>query len=93
MTVKNRCGEKLYAKLNRSFYDQCPDINSAVRLAGRFRLKVIHGGKDTAVPFSCGQKLFDAAASPKEFIPIASGNHLFTSSKSMKKLLAAICGY
>jgi fermentation-respiration switch protein FrsA (DUF1100 family) len=36
---------------------------------------VIHGTRDELVPFSDGQRLFEAAAQPKKFLPIEGGHH------------------
>ena len=42
---------------------------------------VIHGTRDPVVPFSMGQKLYDAAPEPKSFLPVEGGEHdsIFTS--------------
>ncbi len=36
---------------------------------------IIHGEKDQVVPFRMGERLFEAAAPPKEFYPIAGAGH------------------
>lgn len=36
---------------------------------------VIHGTHDQTVPFSMGQRLFDAAPEPKWFLPVEGGEH------------------
>lgn len=36
---------------------------------------VIHGERDEIVPFAMGQKLFEAAASPKSFYPVKDAGH------------------
>jgi len=36
---------------------------------------IIHGVRDTVIPFGMGKKLFDAAPEPKTFLPIANGDH------------------
>lgn len=36
---------------------------------------IIHGVKDTVIPFKMGKELFDAAPEPKTFLPIANGDH------------------
>jgi hypothetical protein len=36
---------------------------------------IVHGTEDGVVPFTEGEKLFEAAAQPKRFIPIEGGNH------------------
>ena len=36
---------------------------------------VIHGVRDTVIPFDMGKKVFDAAPEPKTFLPIANGDH------------------
>jgi fermentation-respiration switch protein FrsA (DUF1100 family) len=38
-------------------------------------LLIIHGDKDEIVPFSMGQKLFEAAADPKAFYPVKDAGH------------------
>jgi fermentation-respiration switch protein FrsA (DUF1100 family) len=40
-----------------------------------FPLLIIHGDKDEIVPFSMGQKLFEAAADPKVFYPVKDAGH------------------
>ena len=36
---------------------------------------IIHGVRDTVIPFDMGKNLFDAAPEPKTFLPIANGDH------------------
>ncbi|HEV2350731.1 MAG TPA: alpha/beta hydrolase [Terriglobia bacterium] len=36
---------------------------------------IIHGTRDSTVPFSMGQRLFDAAPEPKWFLPVEGGEH------------------
>jgi len=36
---------------------------------------IIHGVRDTVIPFGMGKKVFDAAPEPKTFLPIANGDH------------------
>jgi hypothetical protein len=36
---------------------------------------IIHGVRDTVVPFTMGRKLFKAAPEPKTFLPVAKGDH------------------
>ena len=38
-------------------------------------LLVIHGVRDTVIPFNMGKKVFDAAPEPKTFLPIVNGDH------------------
>lgn len=36
---------------------------------------IIHGVRDTVIPFGMGEKVFDAAPEPKSFLPIENGDH------------------
>ena len=47
----------------------------------RAPILVIHGTRDQVVPFSMGQRLFEAAPEPKSFLPVDGGEHdsIFTS--------------
>lgn len=36
---------------------------------------IIHGVRDTVIPFDMGKKVFDAATEPKTFLPVANGDH------------------
>ena len=36
---------------------------------------IVHGDRDEIVPFSMGQKLFEAAADPKFFCPVKDAGH------------------
>ncbi len=49
----------------------------------------IHSVNDEIIPFALGKKLFDAAAAPKEFLPITGGhntNHIDSHDALLKKL-------
>ncbi|MFZ5829083.1 MAG: alpha/beta hydrolase [Planctomycetota bacterium] len=50
---------------------------SALSKIGRYRgpLLQVHGTADTIVPYSMGQKLFEAANEPKEFISLPGADH------------------
>ena len=43
-------------------------------------LLVVHGTKDTRVPFPLGQKLYAAAAQPKTFVQVEGGTHEGTNA-------------
>ena len=43
-------------------------------------LLVVHGTKDTRVPFALGQKLYAAAAQPKTFVQVEGGTHEGTNA-------------
>lgn len=43
-------------------------------------LLVVHGTKDTRVPFALGQKLYAAAVQPKTFVPVEGGTHEGTNA-------------
>ena len=43
--------------------------------AVKMPILIIHGVRDTVIPFDMGKKLFDAAPEPKTFLPIANGDH------------------
>ena len=69
------------------------DINGSVAEAGdggAVPLLIVHGRKDLAVPFSEGEKVFAAAAEPKEFLDLPQANHLISSTKDIKKVLNAV---
>ncbi len=36
---------------------------------------IIHGEKDTTIPFSMGREVFEAAREPKAFLPVAGADH------------------
>jgi len=38
-------------------------------------LIIFHGDADPVVPFALGKRLFEAAAEPKQFVPIPGGTH------------------
>jgi hypothetical protein len=38
-------------------------------------LLVLHGDRDTTVPFAQGRRLFEAAPEPKRFFPIPGAGH------------------
>jgi hypothetical protein len=38
-------------------------------------LLILHGDRDTTVPFAQGRRLFEAAPEPKQFFPIPGAGH------------------
>ena len=53
-----------------------PDYNNLKKIAHiRVPKLIIHGTDDHIVPYSMGEKLFDAAAAPKYFLPIGGADH------------------
>ena len=56
-------------------------------------LLVIHGTKDTNIPYMEGVAVYDAASEPKQFVSIPNGNHLLTNSKHMKRVIRTIQEY
>ena len=50
-------------------------------------LWIAHGNVDKVIPFEHGQKLFEAANEPKEFVPIAGAGHNTPPSNAYLKLL------
>mmetsp|Transcript_8319 Transcript_8319/g.15569 ORF Transcript_8319/g.15569 Transcript_8319/m.15569 type:complete len:253 (+) Transcript_8319:1-759(+) len=57
---------------------------------GKIPLLVIHGAEDKSVPVEEGRKLFELAAEPKQYLELPKANHMFTSSKDLKKVISAI---
>lgn len=62
--------------LPRSRFDSLAKITRV-----RCSVLVIHGTRDPVVPFSMGQRLYEAAPEPKSFLPVEGGEHdsIFTS--------------
>jgi fermentation-respiration switch protein FrsA (DUF1100 family) len=53
-----------------------PDYNNIEKIRHISKPKlIIHGEQDEIVPFQLGERLFDAAAQPKYFFPLAGAGH------------------
>jgi fermentation-respiration switch protein FrsA (DUF1100 family) len=51
-------------------------FDSAAKLCGiRRPVFIVHGTADTIVPYSCSEKLFAAAAQPKELMTVDGNDH------------------
>lgn len=51
-------------------------FDSIAKIAGvRAPVLIVHGTRDEVIPFSMGQKLFDAAPQPKWFFPVEGASH------------------
>ena len=57
-------------RLLRTRYDNLAKIGGL-----RMPLLVLHGDRDTTVPFAQGRRLFEAAPEPKQFFPIPGAGH------------------
>jgi fermentation-respiration switch protein FrsA (DUF1100 family) len=57
-------------RLLRTRYDNLAKIGGL-----RMPLLILHGDRDTTVPFAQGRRLFDAAPEPKQFFPIPGAGH------------------
>jgi len=57
-------------RLLRTRYDNLAKVSGL-----RVPLLVLHGDRDTTVPFAQGQRLFDAAPEPKRFFAIPGASH------------------
>lgn len=53
-------------------------------------LLVVHGTKDTRVPFALGQKLYKAAAQPKSFVQVEGGTHDNTNTLAQAQYKVAL---
>jgi hypothetical protein len=53
-------------------------------------LLVVHGTKDTRVPFALGQQLYAAAAPPKAFVQVEGGTHDSTNTLADAQYKAAL---
>ena len=54
-------------------HDQYPSLERIGDV--RVPLLILHGTKDRTVPFSMGERLFEAARGPKTFVAVAGGDH------------------
>lgn len=51
-------------------------LDNLGRIGGvRMPILIIHGDRDTVIPFDMGEKLFKAAPEPKAFLPVPNGDH------------------
>jgi hypothetical protein len=57
-------------RLLRTRYDNLAKIGGL-----RMPLLILHGDRDTTVPFAQGRRLFEAAPEPKQFFPIPGAGH------------------
>ena len=85
---------KHHLRLNRTYMDDFLTLSAVKSVglgvvpqmeSGPVPLLVIHGGKDTNIPIEEGRRLFAAAFEPKEWLELPKANHLFSSSKDLKK--------
>lgn len=53
-------------------------------------LMVVHGTKDTRVPFALGQKLYKAAVQPKTFVQVEGGTHENTNARATAQYKVAL---
>lgn len=53
-------------------------------------LLVVHGTKDTRVPFALGQKLYEAAVQPKTFVQVEGGTHDNTTTLAQAQYRTAL---
>jgi fermentation-respiration switch protein FrsA (DUF1100 family) len=53
-------------------------------------LMVVHGTKDTRVPFTLGQKLYAAAVQPKTFVQVEGGTHDNTNARATAQYKVAL---
>lgn len=96
-TTNTGQSRKIYMPLNRKYRDQCLDgvtldihqsITAASAKARPFL--VIHGNADQHVPIEYGRALFECAVHPKVWYEAKKGNHFYSNSKVMKKVLRVI---
>jgi fermentation-respiration switch protein FrsA (DUF1100 family) len=86
-------------QLNRTYMDDFLSLNALESVGmgaimenkgNTVPLLVLHGGKDSSIPIDTGRKLFTEAVEPKEWLELPRANHLFSSSKDLKKAFQTI---
>jgi alpha/beta superfamily hydrolase len=89
-------------RLNRTYMDDFLSLNTLESIGigamaqgkgGPVPLLVIHGGKDSSIPIEAGRRLFTEAVEPKEWLELPRANHLFSSSKDLKKAFQTVLAF
>src|SRR5262245_29915318 len=69
-------------------FDKFPNYKEIRQV--RCPVMIIHGTRDEVIPFWHGQKLFDIAHSPKQFLPVPRAGHNDLDMVAGQKYLAAL---